>query len=68
MYPKGHNKPPKALMLKRFRGCNIYSSSFAFIWKPFANALFYCICDDSFVLIELICICFSLLLIIPHSV
>ena len=27
MYPKGHNKTPKALILKRFRGCNIYSSS-----------------------------------------
>lgn len=27
MYPKGHNKTPEALIIKRFRGCNIYSSS-----------------------------------------
>ena len=27
MYPKGHNKTPKALILKCFRGCYIYSSS-----------------------------------------
>lgn len=34
------------------------SSSSAFIRNPFANALFYCICGNRFILIELICICF----------
>lgn len=40
--------------------CN-YSSSSAFIRNPFANAVFYCICGNYFVLIELICVYFSVL-------
>jgi len=45
--------------LRAFPAICDYSSSFAFIWKPFANALIYCICGNRFILIELICICFN---------
>jgi len=51
----------KSPCLRGFQAFCDYSSSSAFIRNPFANALFYCICGNSFVLIELICICFSIL-------
>ena len=50
------NPPSTVLSL-----CLVYPSSSAILCKPFANALFYCICGNSFVLIELIIICFSVL-------